>query len=143
MNILIIENEELAVKKLQKTLLATDNTIKILGVCDSIKTSADWLEEHDPPDLILMDIELADGKSFEIFNLVEVKSPVIFTTSYDEYALEAFKVNSIDYLLKPVQKEDLAAALKKVKLLKSGIGEGKTMDEIIKQLRKKLNTGGL
>lgn len=143
MNILIIENEELAVKKLQKTLFAADSSIKILGVCDSIKTSADWLEEHDPPDLILMDIELADGKSFEIFNQVEIKSPVIFTTSYDEYALEAFKVNSIDYLLKPVQKEDLVAALKKVRLLKSVQGEGKTMDEIIKELRRKLNTGGL
>ena len=73
------------------------------------------------PDLILMDIELCDGQSFEMFNLTEVKSPVIFTTSYDEFALKAFKVNSLDYLLKPVQKEELQAALNKFKKLQ---GEG-------------------
>lgn len=72
----------------------------------------EWLQNNPQPDLILMDIELADGQSFEIFNLFKVKSPVIFTTSYDEYALKAFKVNSIDYLLKPIQKEDMEAALK-------------------------------
>ena len=111
MQILIVEDEELAVKKLQKTLLAVDSTANVIGVTDSIKATVDWLNENERPDLILMDIELADGQSFEVFNLVDVKSPVIFTTSYDEYALKAFKVNSIDYLLKPVQKEELQAAL--------------------------------
>ena len=113
MKILIVEDEELAVKKLQKTLFAVDESAEIVGVTDSIKTTVDWLQSSPAPDLILMDIELADGQSFEIFNLMPVKVPVIFTTSYDEYALKAFKVNSIDYLLKPIQKEELQAALEK------------------------------
>ena len=118
MNILIIEDEELAVKKLQKTLFSIDETANVVGVTDSIKSSVEWLQDNTPPDLILMDIELADGQSFEVFNLVDVKSPVIFTTSYDEYALKAFKVNSVDYLLKPIQKDELQAALAKYNLLK-------------------------
>ena len=81
MKILIIEDEELAVKKLQKTIFSIDETATVVGVTDSIKSSVEWLQENVPPDLILMDIELADGQSFEVFNLVEVKSPVIFTTS--------------------------------------------------------------
>lgn len=118
MQIFIVEDEELAVKKLQKTLLAVDPAIVVVGTADSIASAVDWLQHNTQPDLILMDIELADGQSFEIFNLVEVKSPVIFTTSYDEYALKAFKVNSIDYLLKPIQKDDMEAALGKFKSLK-------------------------
>jgi DNA-binding LytR/AlgR family response regulator len=107
MNLLIVEDEDLAVKKLINTLLAIDPLLCIAGVTDSIKATVGWLESNPAPDLILMDIELADGRSFEIFNLTDVKSPVIFVTSYDEYALKAFKVNSVDYLLKPNQKADL------------------------------------
>src|SRR5215204_6269427 len=118
MKVLIIEDEELAVKKLRKTLQSVDESAEVVGVADSIRSSVNWLENNPAPDLILMDIELADGQSFEIFGLTEVKSPVIFTTSYDEFALQAFKVNSIDYLLKPVQKEDLHAALEKYRDLK-------------------------
>src|SRR5246127_3300775 len=106
MNILIVEDEDLAVKKIQKTLLSIQETAVVAGVTDSIKSTVEWLQQNPAPDLILMDIELADGQSFEIFKLIDVTSPVIFTTSYDEYALKAFKVNSIDYLLKPVQKEE-------------------------------------
>ena len=113
MKVLIVEDEDLAVKKLTKTLNATDDIIEVMGVTDSIKSTVEWLQQNPQPDLILMDIELADGQSFEIFNLTEVKSPVIFTTSYDEYALKAFKVNSVDYLLKPIQKDELQAALDK------------------------------
>ena len=105
MKVLIIEDEELAVKKLQKTLVTVDDTVEIVGVADSIRSSEHWLQSNAQPDLILMDIELADGQSFEIFDRVEVKSTVIFTTSYHEFALEAFKVNSVDYLLKPIQKK--------------------------------------
>ncbi|MGB4845310.1 MAG: response regulator, partial [Ferruginibacter sp.] len=115
MKILIIEDEELAVKKLQKMLISLDKNIEVIASLDSITSSVEWLQNNEAPDLILMDIELLDGQSFEIFNQVEVKSPVIFTTSYDEYALKAFKVNSVDYLLKPIQKEDLAAAMEKYK----------------------------
>ena len=123
MRLLIIEDEGLAVEKLSKTIKEIDAELNIAGVTDSIDASVDWLQHNPAPDLILMDIELADGQSFEIFKRVEVKSPVIFTTSYDEYAIKAFKVNSVDYLLKPVKKEDLAASfqkLNKIRLLYAG-----------------------
>lgn len=119
MKILIVEDEELAVKKLQKTLNTLDEKIEVIGVTDSIRTTVEWLEKNSLPDLILMDIELSDGQSFEIFNRLEVKSPVIFTTSYDEHALKAFKVNSVDYLLKPIQAEELEAALNKYNQMKN------------------------
>ncbi|MVM28551.1 response regulator [Spirosoma sp. HMF4905] len=115
MNVLIVEDEELAVRKLRKLVAEVDPTLIIQGVTSSIEDSVIWLQENPAPDLIFMDIELADGQSFEIFDQVEVKSRVIFTTSYDEYALQAFKVNSIDYLLKPIQKEDLQRSLKKLR----------------------------
>jgi two-component system response regulator LytT len=138
MQILIVEDEELAVKKLQKTLAAVNATANIAGVTDSIKTTVEWLEGNPQPDLILMDIELADGQSFEIFNLTDVKSPVIFTTSYDEYALKAFKVNSVDYLLKPIQKEELQAALNKFQKIKGASNTDMNMEILIKELQQKL-----
>src|SRR5215216_7791860 len=119
MKILIVEDEDLAVKKLKKTLLSVDESATVVGEADSIKSTVSWLQSNPSPDLILMDIELADGQSFEIFNQVKVQSPVIFITSYDEYALKAFKVNSIDYLLKPVQKEDLQSALEKYRQMRN------------------------
>jgi two-component system, LytTR family, response regulator LytT len=119
MKILIIEDEHLAARKLQKLVLEIDPTLQIVGMTDSIESSVEWLESNPQPDLILMDIELADGQSFEIFNRTKVKSTIIFTTAYDEYALKAFKVNSIDYLLKPVRQEELTKALDKFKTLKS------------------------
>ena len=138
MNILIIEDEELAVKKLQKTLAGVDATAEVVGTADSIQSSVEWLEANPAPDLILMDIELADGQSFEIFNLTEVKSPVIFTTSYDEFALKAFKVNSVDYLLKPIQKEELQAALNKFKKLNTESKTAINMENLVKELQQKL-----
>src|SRR6476619_7403623 len=146
MNILIVEDEELAVKKLKKTLLSVDESANVVGEADSIKSTVNWLENNPSPDLILMDIELADGQSFEIFNHVQVKSPVIFITSYDEYALKAFKVNSVDYLLKPVQKEDLQAALEKYREMKKIYNEGApaaapiSIDDLVKELQQKLQT---
>jgi len=144
MTILIVEDEELAVKKIKKTLAEVDASADVVGVTDSIAATADWLETNPSPDLILMDIELSDGQSFEIFSRVTVKSAVVFTTSYDEYALKAFKVNSIDYLLKPVQKEDLEAALNKYKQMKElyassgGNKAALNMDAIVKELHQKL-----
>jgi two-component system response regulator LytT len=144
MNILIVEDEDLAVKKIQKTLSSVDSEAVITGITDSIKSTVEWIQQNPQPDLILMDIELADGQSFEIFNLVEIKSPVVFTTSYDEYALKAFKVNSIDYLLKPVQKDELQAALNKYKKMKSAYAaatpESKdvSLDSLVKELQRKL-----
>ena len=121
-------------------MLSIDKMVEVSGVTESIQDTVDFLKENPSPDLILMDIELADGQSFEIFNLTEVKAPVIFITSYDEYALKAFKVNSVDYLLKPVQKDELEAALNKYKLLK-GNGTSKNNNDIntlIKELQTKL-----
>lgn len=140
MKILIIEDEELAIKKLKKLVTTVAPEAEVVGEADSIAASVAWIQENPAPDLILMDIELADGQSFEIFNLVEVKSPVIFTTSYDEYALKAFKVNSIDYLLKPVQKEDLENALKKFNTLKKDYSSGGAinMENLVKELQQKL-----
>jgi DNA-binding LytR/AlgR family response regulator len=143
MKVLIIEDEELAVKKLRKTLESVDPTAEVVGVADSIRASVNWLQQNAAPDLILMDIELADGQSFEIFDKVDVKSTVIFTTSYDEYALKAFKVNSVDYLLKPVQKEDLEAALNKLKAMQTLYGSAApadpfNVDNLVKELQQKL-----
>ena len=143
MKVLIIEDEELAVKKLRKTLESVDGSAQVVGVADSIRSSVAWLQQNPAPDLILMDIELADGQSFEIFDKVEVKSTVIFTTSYDEYALKAFKVNSVDYLLKPVQKEDLQAALNKLKTMQTMYGSIPSADplnveSLVKELQQKL-----
>jgi DNA-binding LytR/AlgR family response regulator len=138
MKVLIIEDEELAVKKLEKTIAVVDKTIEVVGVADSIHSSVDWLQNNPSPDLILMDIELSDGQSFEIFNLAEVKSPVIFTTSYDEYALKAFKVNSVDYLLKPIQKDELKNALDKFRNNYSGQAHAGELENIIKELQQKL-----
>ena len=147
MNILIVEDEDLAVKKLKKTLFSVDESATVVGESDSIKGTVSWLENNPTPDLILMDIELSDGQSFEIFNHVQVKSPVIFITSYDEYALKAFKVNSVDYLLKPVQKEDLQAALEKFREMKKMYKTDSaappaaiSIDDIVKELQQKLQT---
>jgi DNA-binding LytR/AlgR family response regulator len=143
MKVLIIEDEELAAKKLQKILAAVDENAEVVGIADSIRSSVNWLQNNPSPELILMDIELADGQSFEIFDKVEVKSTVIFTTSYDEFALKAFKVNSVDYLLKPIQKEDLKSALDKLNNMKSIYSNGQNntsqrMDNLIKELQLKL-----
>jgi two-component system, LytTR family, response regulator LytT len=113
MDILIIEDEQLGAEKLVRLLKSIDSSIEIVGNTQSIKSSVEWLLQNNHPDIILMDIELTDGQSFEIFNHVTIKSMVIFTTSYDEYALQAFKVNSVDYLLKPIKREELKNALDK------------------------------
>lgn len=138
MKVLIIEDEELAVRKLEKTIAVVDKTIEVVGVADSIQASVDWLMNNPSPDLILMDIELSDGQSFEIFNLAEVKSPVIFTTSYDEYALKAFKVNSIDYLLKPIQKDELKQAIEKFRSNYADKKQAGELEDIIRELQQKL-----
>jgi DNA-binding LytR/AlgR family response regulator len=113
MKILIIEDEPQAAQRLINLLKLLKPDVKLLASLDSIKQSVAWLNSNQTPDLIFMDIQLADGLSFEIFNQVEIKSPVIFTTAYNEYALKAFKVNSIDYILKPVDADELKGAFKK------------------------------
>ncbi|MGN6617233.1 MAG: LytR/AlgR family response regulator transcription factor [Ilyomonas sp.] len=145
MKILIVEDEDLAVKKIKKTLNEIEASSDIIGVTDSIQSTVNWLQQNEQPELILMDIELCDGQSFEIFNRIKVKSPVIFITSYDEFALKAFKVNSIDYLLKPIQKEDLQTALQKYDRLKNIYTEDKptngfNLENLVKELQQKLQS---
>ena len=115
MKILIIEDEHAAARRLEKILLEVAPEAEIAGRLDSVEASIEWFHTNPPPDLILLDIHLADGASFEIFEHVRIKSPVIFTTAYDEYALKAFKVNAVDYLLKPIKVDELAEAMDKYK----------------------------
>jgi len=138
MKVLIVEDEGLAVKKLSKAILAADPGLEIAGVTDSIQATVDWLRAHTPPDLIFMDVELADGQSFEVFNRIEVNSPVIFVTSYDEFALKAFKVNSVDYLLKPIQKDELEAALQKFKKSRASNTPLSNIEGLLNELQSKL-----
>jgi DNA-binding LytR/AlgR family response regulator len=113
MNILIVENEKPAADKLVRLLTKIDDSITILGVIETVEETINRLREKPIPDLILMDIQLDDGLCFEIFETVTVDIPIIFTTAYDEYILKAFKVNSIDYLLKPIEEGLLKSALAK------------------------------
>jgi len=113
MKTLIIEDEELAADRLERLVRKIDPQLQVLAKLDSVAASVRWLKEHEPPDLIFLDIQLADGVSFSIFDQVEVKSPIIFTTAYDTFALKAFKLNSVDYLLKPIDETEVAAALEK------------------------------
>lgn len=113
MNILIVEDEYHAAQHLQKTLTQQRPRVEILSVLDSVRDTVEWLTVNRLPDLIFLDIQLADGLSFSIFEQVELEVPVIFTTAYGEYSLDAFKVNSIDYLLKPIDEAELANALVK------------------------------
>lgn len=117
MTILIIEDEEPAYRRLQKMLKELEPGHTLLSQIVSVSSAIKWFNENDEPDLIISDIQLSDGISFEIFKQVNIKCPVIFTTAYDQYAIEAFKVNSIDYLLKPVKKDELEKAVAKFKAL--------------------------
>lgn len=119
MNIVIIEDEELAAEALAAQLCRIDPETRVVAQLDSVKTSIAWFNENPVPDLAFFDIQLADGLSFEIFEKAKVLCPVIFTTAYDAYALRAFKVNSIDYLLKPVDSQALKNAFDKLQNLRS------------------------
>lgn len=118
MKALIIEDEVLAARHLVQILKNIGN-IDVTATLETITETIEWFDRNNHPDIIFMDIHLADGNAFEIFNHVKTNSPVIFTTAYDEYALKAFKVNSIDYLLKPVEEADVRESLEKMKRLSS------------------------
>lgn len=113
MQILIIEDEPRAAGQLQRMLKTCGFDFQLLGIIDTVEDAVRWFQERPSPDLVFMDIQLADGLSFEIFQKTVVNAPIIFTTAFDQYAIRAFKVNSIDYLLKPIQKDDLDLALDK------------------------------
>ena len=120
--VLIIEDETAAAVNLQAILRRVAPSYSVLTVLESVEESVEFFrDEHSPqPDLVFMDIHLADGESFRIFDSVNIKIPIIFTTAYDEYALRAFKVNSIDYILKPIKEEDMRHAIEKFELLSGG-----------------------
>ena len=119
MKALIIEDEKAAVRNLKALLCDEAPDIEIIAVLDSITESVEWFRANPMPELIFLDIHLADGSSFEIFEHVDITCPIIFTTAYDEYALRAFKVNSIDYLLKPIGQSDIRKAIGKLRQLKA------------------------
>ncbi len=119
MNAIIIEDENLSAQRLEGMLKKYDPGIRIQAILPSVADSVQWLRRHDAPDVVFMDIHLEDDLCFKIFELAPLTSPVVFTTAYDEYMIKAFKVNSIDYLLKPVNAEELAGALDKFKALKA------------------------
>ena len=113
MKALIIEDESLIAEELQHSLSSVAPDIEVLDVLASLKAARKWFMHHTEPDILLMDIKLSDGLSFELFEQFTLQCPVIFTTAYEEYAIRAFKVNGVDYLLKPVQEEDLKKAIDK------------------------------
>lgn len=131
MKALIIEDEVLAAQSLQKLITEVAPETEIIGVLQSIEESVAWFDENPMPDLVFMDIHLADGSSFAIFERTQITCPVIFTTAYDEYALKAFEVSSIDYLLKPINRNDLTRAMHKFNAL---VGEKQNNNDAIETL---------
>lgn len=132
MKILIVEDEYLFFLELKKLLLEINPAIEILGNVTGVDETVNWLLSNDQPDLIFLDIQLTDGMSFEIFDKVKIKCPVIFTTSFDNYAIKAFDLNSIDYIIKPVDKEKLTKSLSKYQDIKNYFSK----DDIVSELKK-------
>ncbi len=118
MKVVIVEDEHLAAAKLEKMILKYDPSTEVLGKLDSVESAVSWFQKNTLPDLIFLDIQLTDGTSFDIIKLVELNCPVIFTTAYDQYALDAFKLQSIDYLIKPISKEKLDKSMEKFENMK-------------------------
>jgi len=139
MNILIVENERPAADKLQGILARIDEDIEVVGITETVEQSVNWLQDMARPDLILMDIQLDDGTCFEIFDTIRVDVPVIFTTAYNDYVLQAFKVNSVDYILKPIVENELLDALNKFKTVHCKLNE-ETIRDLFKELHKQYKT---
>lgn len=129
MKILIIENEKPASDKLVRLLYKIDESINIAGILETVEEAVNWLQNNKSPDLILLDIQLDDGLCFEIFDIIKVDTPVIFTTAFNDYILRAFQVNSVDYLLKPIEEDNLRKAIDKFKAIHLRLS-----DDIIKRL---------
>ncbi len=137
MNVLIFEDEKLASERLIELLKELRPSLEVVGSVKSVEAAVLWLENNDQPDLIISDIQLLDGTSFEIFSQVQVACPVIFTTAYDQYAIKAFEVNSVDYLLKPIGQDKLEAALVK---FEAKVGSGTSTGFDIEQIRSLLGS---
>lgn len=132
----IIEDETLIARELQSKIASIADDVKIVEILPSLKTAKKWFLQNAEPDLLFMDIQLSDGVSFELFDHFNLTCPVIFTTAYDEYALRAFKVNGIEYLLKPIDNEELANAIEKFRRQTEGVGKPPVnMQELLKILQ--------
>jgi two-component system, LytTR family, response regulator LytT len=134
MKLFIVEDEPVALRHLQNMLHKITPTVEVAGTAGSIRQAVKWLQQNPAPDLALMDIELTDGQSFEIFEEVQVPCPVIFITAYESFALQAFSVNSIDYLLKPVDDEDLHKSLHKFRTMQHLFSKGQEQASQVQQL---------
>jgi len=134
MRVLIIEDEQSVAQNLCDILLDIDSEIEIITILETVKDAVKWIEENQNPDLAFFDIKIADGNSFEIFEKTKVSFPIVFTTAYDEYALKAFKVNSIDYILKPIEKNALKNALAKYHRLYKN-GQSFNSDQLVSVIR--------
>ena len=138
MRVIIIEDEDLAVWNLISKLQRLDPAIEIVATLDTVRAAVDWFQNNPAPELAFFDIQLADGLSFEIFEQVKVPCPIIFTTAYDAYALRAFQVNSVDYILKPVDQDDLARAFSKLRQLRAPAAlDAETIQQMLQALQPK------
>ncbi len=137
MRVIIIEDENLAAEKLERYLLKYDASIEIVSKLSSISEAVHWFEKNSDFDVVFMDIQLTDGLSFEIFNKVKINKPVIFTTAFDEYAIDAFKVNSIDYILKPITFTDISKSMNKLKSMQTLFSSDEVIDNLVKTMSKK------
>lgn len=134
MNVLILEDEQRNFNRLRCQLEEIDTTFHVEGPLANIQESVEWLRTHPTPDLILADIRLSDGLSFDILRQTAIPSPIIFTTAYDEYAIQAFKYNSFDYLLKPINSEELAEAINKVRRRTLSDTHGEDMRRLVEYM---------
>jgi DNA-binding LytR/AlgR family response regulator len=138
MNVVIIEDEHLSAQRLEAMLKKYDPTINVLAEIPSVAEAVQWFKDNEDPDLVFMDIHLEDGQSFSIFDQLNLDVPVIFTTAFDEYTIKAFKVNSVDYLMKPLNYDELAAAIEKFKRIHAEKEEsGKPLEQLLQSLQKK------
>jgi DNA-binding LytR/AlgR family response regulator len=144
MNVLIIEDESLSARRLEKMLTEYDPTIQVLAKLPSVVKTLRWFSEHQaetPPDLVFMDIHLEDDNAFRIIEETQLALPIIFTTAYDQYALQAFKANSIDYLLKPINTDELTAAVDKFKRYQGALSTStRNVDALVELLKKPVAT---
>lgn len=137
MKVVIIEDEHLAAEKLERYLLKYNPSVEVVSQPVSIEASVEWFQNNENYDVVFMDIQLTDGLSFEIFHQVKINKPVIFTTAFDEYAIDAFKVNSVDYILKPITFTDVSKAMNKMKSMQELFGINTAVESVEKMIGKK------
>jgi DNA-binding LytR/AlgR family response regulator len=135
MKVLILEDETLASEKVENLLKEIDASLEVVGILKSVEAAKEWFADNASPDLVISDIRLLDGLSFELFESISYRNPVIFTTAYDQYAIKAFEVNSIDYLLKPIQKDKMISALSKLDKDANSTTEPAPYQDIMEMIR--------